>query len=81
MGPKRTVQAHRGKDGRIWARCPGCKELQEIAVGPSDYDVGEDGMLWPEFVCMNSDRSCDFAGPLWLRNWSEIKDGIRRAAD
>jgi hypothetical protein len=58
----------------VTIRCPECNKrailrLKGLSVAHSTFDVLDDGMVYPDFVCMQQNPSgkyCKFGGPIQI---------------
>ena len=56
--------------GRVYVFCPICGTRQELPLSEDYwYEVDADGKVFPDFVCMNEERTCLYAATITLKNW------------
>ena len=53
--------------GTLNVYCPKCLTLQPIAT-EDGWVIDLDGNVYPDFVCLEPERECMFAGPIRVAN-------------
>lgn len=62
-------------DGSITIPCPGCHREQLIEIGKDNYQLDEQGITHPEFVCTaktNGHYICFFSDYVKIKNFKSL---------
>ena len=56
---------------KLQIQCPQCGRWQPFIIGPEDYLVDSEGLVWPEFVCRKvrafNHKLCSFSAIIKIK--------------
>jgi len=57
------------RKNNIYVYCPKCGIEQELLIDKNWYDIDRNGVVFPDFVCMEPSRKCNYSAQIELINW------------